>query len=32
MENVFRDGSRGVQDVAEALAKVQRHAGELPEG
>jgi len=31
MENVFRDGSRGVQDVAEALAKVQRHAGELPE-
>jgi len=32
MENVFRDGSRGVQNVAEALAKVQRHAGELPEG
>ena len=32
MENVFRDGSRGVQDVAEALAKVQRHASELPEG
>jgi dTDP-4-amino-4,6-dideoxygalactose transaminase len=32
MENVFRGGSRGVQDVAEALAKVQRHAGELPEG
>ncbi len=32
MENVFRDGSRGVQDVAEALAKVQRHAGEMPEG
>jgi dTDP-4-amino-4,6-dideoxygalactose transaminase len=32
MENVFRDGSRGVRDVAEALAKVQRHAGELPEG
>jgi dTDP-4-amino-4,6-dideoxygalactose transaminase len=32
MENVFRDGSRGVQDVAEALAKVQRHAGELPGG
>jgi dTDP-4-amino-4,6-dideoxygalactose transaminase len=31
MENVFRDGSRGVQHVAEALAKVQRHAGELPE-
>jgi dTDP-4-amino-4,6-dideoxygalactose transaminase len=32
MENVFRDGSRGVQHAAEALAKVQRHAGELPEG
>jgi dTDP-4-amino-4,6-dideoxygalactose transaminase len=31
MENVFRDGSRGVHDVVEALAKVQRHAGELPE-
>lgn len=32
MENVFRDGSRGVQDVATALAKIQRSAGELPEG
>lgn len=32
MENVFRAGPRGVQDAAEALAKVQRHAGELPEG
>jgi dTDP-4-amino-4,6-dideoxygalactose transaminase len=31
MENVFRDGSRGVRDAAEALAKVQRHADELPE-
>jgi dTDP-4-amino-4,6-dideoxygalactose transaminase len=30
MENVFRDGSRGVQDVVEALAKVQRNADELP--
>lgn len=32
MENVFRDGSRGVQDVATALAKIHRSAGELPEG
>jgi dTDP-4-amino-4,6-dideoxygalactose transaminase len=32
MENVFRDGSRGVRDAAEALAKVQRHADELPDG
>jgi dTDP-4-amino-4,6-dideoxygalactose transaminase len=31
MENVFRDGSRGVEDAAEALAKVQRLAHELPE-
>jgi dTDP-4-amino-4,6-dideoxygalactose transaminase len=30
MEAVFRDGERGVHDAAEALAKVQRHAGELP--
>jgi dTDP-4-amino-4,6-dideoxygalactose transaminase len=30
MENVFRDGSRGVRDVVEALAKVQRNADELP--
>ena len=29
MEAVFRDGDRGVRDAAEALAKVQRHAGEL---
>jgi dTDP-4-amino-4,6-dideoxygalactose transaminase len=31
MENTFRDGSRGVEDAAEALAKIQRHADELPE-
>jgi dTDP-4-amino-4,6-dideoxygalactose transaminase len=30
MENVFRDGSRGVQDVVEALNKLQRNADELP--
>jgi dTDP-4-amino-4,6-dideoxygalactose transaminase len=30
MEAVFRDGERGVQDAVNALAKVQRHAGELP--
>ena len=30
MEAVFRDGERGVQDAVDALAKVQRHAGELP--
>jgi dTDP-4-amino-4,6-dideoxygalactose transaminase len=29
MENVFRDGHAGVEDAAEALAKVQRHAAEL---
>jgi hypothetical protein len=27
---VFRDGSQGVQDVVEALTKVQRNADELP--
>lgn len=32
MEAVFRDGERGVHDAAEALAKVQRNAGELPTG
>jgi dTDP-4-amino-4,6-dideoxygalactose transaminase len=32
MENTFRDGSSGVEDAAEALAKIQRHADELPEG
>jgi dTDP-4-amino-4,6-dideoxygalactose transaminase len=30
MEAVFRDGTRGIQDAADALAKVQRHASELP--
>jgi len=30
MENVFRDGTRGIEDAAEALAKIQRHADELP--
>jgi dTDP-4-amino-4,6-dideoxygalactose transaminase len=29
METVFRDGSRGIADAAEALAKIQRFAGEL---
>ena len=29
MEAVFRDGARGVDDAAEALAKVQRNASEL---
>jgi dTDP-4-amino-4,6-dideoxygalactose transaminase len=32
MENVFRDGSTGVEDAVEALAKIQRHAHELPQG
>jgi dTDP-4-amino-4,6-dideoxygalactose transaminase len=32
MENVFRDGPKGVEEAAEALAKIQRHAGELPTG
>jgi hypothetical protein len=31
MENVFRDGSRGVKDAAEALAKIQANAGTLPQ-
>jgi hypothetical protein len=30
MEAVFRDGSRGIEDATEALAKIQRNAGELP--
>jgi dTDP-4-amino-4,6-dideoxygalactose transaminase len=30
MENVFRDGTKGVEDAVEALAKIQRHAGDLP--
>ncbi len=29
METVFRDGERGIRDAADALAKIQRHAGEL---
>jgi dTDP-4-amino-4,6-dideoxygalactose transaminase len=32
MENVFRDGTKGIEDAVEAIAKVQRHAGELPTG
>ncbi|MEP6972604.1 MAG: DegT/DnrJ/EryC1/StrS family aminotransferase, partial [Actinomycetota bacterium] len=31
MENVFRDGTRGIEDAVEALAKVQRNADELPQ-
>ena len=31
MENVFRDGDRGIDDAVEAIAKMQRHAGELPQ-
>jgi len=30
METVFRDGERGIRDAADALAKIQRHAAELP--
>jgi L-glutamine:2-deoxy-scyllo-inosose/3-amino-2,3-dideoxy-scyllo-inosose aminotransferase len=30
MENTFRAGEEGVRQAAEALAKVQAHAGELP--
>jgi dTDP-4-amino-4,6-dideoxygalactose transaminase len=30
MENTFRAGREGVDDVVEALAKVQKHADELP--
>jgi len=30
-ENVFRAGQRGVEDAVEALAKIQRHAEELPD-
>ena len=32
MENVFRDGTKGIEDAVEAVAKVQRHADELPKG
>jgi dTDP-4-amino-4,6-dideoxygalactose transaminase len=31
METTFRDGERGVQDAADALAKIQANAEELPE-
>ena len=31
-ENVFRSDQRGVEQAVEALAKIQRHADELPEG
>jgi hypothetical protein len=31
MENVFRDGERGVADVVEALEKVRANADRLPE-
>jgi dTDP-4-amino-4,6-dideoxygalactose transaminase len=29
-ENVFRSGRKGVEDAVEAIAKIQRHARELP--
>jgi len=32
METTFRDGERGVQNAADALAKIQANAEELPEG
>ena len=32
MENVFRDGSTGLEDAVEALAKIQRQAHQLPPG
>ena len=32
METTFRDGERGIRDAAEALAKIQANAAELPEG
>jgi len=31
MEDVFRNGAKGVEDAVEALAKIQKHADELPE-
>jgi dTDP-4-amino-4,6-dideoxygalactose transaminase len=31
METTFRDGEQGVQDAADALAKIQANAGDLPE-
>jgi hypothetical protein len=30
MENTFRAGREGIDHLVEALAKVQRHAAELP--
>ena len=32
METTFRDGERGIQNAADALAKIQANAEELPEG
>jgi len=32
MENTFRNGEQGVRQAAEALAKIQANAEELPEG
>ena len=32
METTFRDGEQGIRDAAEALAKIQANAAELPEG
>jgi dTDP-4-amino-4,6-dideoxygalactose transaminase len=32
METTFRDGEQGVRDAADALAKIQANAEELPEG
>jgi hypothetical protein len=31
-ENVFRSDRAGIEQAVEALAKIQRHADELPEG
>jgi dTDP-4-amino-4,6-dideoxygalactose transaminase len=30
-ENVFRSGTQGIDDAVEAIAKIQRNAGELPD-
>ena len=32
METTFRDGEQGIRDAADALAKIQANAAELPEG
>ena len=32
MENVFRGGTKGVEDAVDALAKIQRNADSLPTG